>query len=236
MDSPSRTRLARGTLDSDVIIDAAFEVAEEVGLDNLSLALLAARLGVGVTSVLWHLKSRDEVLRRMAARAVATLEGLLPKPNGRDPQHWQQFLKEYFSRQRAVFAQDDLLTDLTAMRSAKYGPRADESGFLSIEEILKYLVSAGFSPLDAWNTYCWFSMYTQGFVVVERRSRANGVPERGTSQLKLLDVESVPIIAQLLQADEVSIDLAGQATFEAGLDRLLAGTAGLACPGPAQSP
>jgi AcrR family transcriptional regulator len=225
MTAPSRARLARGSLDAERVLDAAFELAGQVGLGNLSMPLLAAHLDVGVTSIYWHVRNRDDLLRQMAARAVARLDKLLPAPTDRDPAEWQQFLREYFSKQRSAFTGDDLLTDLTAMRNAKYGPETIELGYLSIERILRYLTSAGFTPVDGWNLYCSLSLYTQGFAVVERRSRATGLPRSGASQVEILDEDATPLIAQLLREEAISIDFVGDATFGAGLQWLLDGAA-----------
>ena len=82
MASPARTRLARGSLDRDRILEAALKLAQEVGLAELNIPSLAARLDVGVTSIYWHVPNRDELIRLMAVRAIERLDGLLPSPDG----------------------------------------------------------------------------------------------------------------------------------------------------------
>lgn len=225
MTASERARLARGSLDKERIVSAAFELAGQVELANLTMPALATYLDVGVTSIYWHVRTRDDLLCLMAARAVAQLDGLLPTPAGRDPRDWQEYLGEYFKKQRSVFAADDLLADLTSMRNAKYGPETIELGYLGIEKILRYLLSAGLTPVDGWNLYCSLSLYTQGFAVVERRSRATRSAGAGASQLDILDAEATPLIAQMLRDGAISIDLVGDATFEAGLRWLLVGAA-----------
>ena len=236
MASPARTRLARGSLDRDRILEAALKLAQEVGLANLNIPSLAARLDVGVTSIYWHVPNRDELIRLMAVRAIERLDGLLPSPDGWEPADWQSYLREYFTRQRGIFASDDLLTDLTVMRVMKYAPKTLSMGYLSIERLLRYLIAAGFTPVDGWNLYSALSLYTQGCAVVERRSRVTGFPRDPASQIQSLDVEKTPIIAELLRAGAVSIDLAGDPTFEAGLQWLLDGAAARALAGDAAIP
>ena len=225
MASPARGRLARGSLDRDRILEAALTLAEDVGLANLNVPMLAARLDVGVTSIYWHISNRDELIRLMTARAVDRLDGLLPRPDGREPADWPSYLREYFTRQRDIFAHDDLLTDLTVMRAMKYAPKTLGMGYQGIELVLRYLITAGFAPVDAWNLYSALSLYTQGFAVVERRSRVNGFPRDPAQQAEAVDVEKTPIIAELVRAGAVSLDLAGDPTFEAGLQWLLDGAA-----------
>jgi AcrR family transcriptional regulator len=233
MTSPGRTRLARGSLDRDRILQTAWKLAQQVGLAELTIPSLAARLDVGVTSIYWHVRNRDELLRLMAARAIERLDGLLPSPDGWEPADWASYLREYFTRQRGIFASDDLLTDLTVMRVTKYAPKTLNLGYVSIELLLRYLMAAGFGPVDGWNLYCALSLYTQGFAVVERRSRVTGFPRDPAVQIESLDVDKTPIIADMLRAGAVSIDLAGDPTFEAGLQWLLDGAAARASAGEA---
>ena len=49
-----RQRRERGSINPDDIIKGAFELAEQVGIDNLSMPLLGKHLGVGVTSIYWY--------------------------------------------------------------------------------------------------------------------------------------------------------------------------------------
>ena len=225
MTSPARSRLARGSLDTDRILAAAVELAKDVGLASLTVPALAARLEVGVTSIYWHVHNRDELIRLMAVRAVGRLESLLPRPDGWDPADWRGYLRGYFTRQRAVFAGDDLLTDLTVMRAMKYAPGRPALGFPGIELVLRYLIAAGFAPVDSWNLYSALSLYTQGCAVVERRSRETGVPRDPAKQADMVDAAQTPVIAELVRTGAVSADLAGDRTFAAGLDWLLSGAA-----------
>jgi AcrR family transcriptional regulator len=225
MTSPGRTRLARGSLDRDRILETALKLAQEVGLANLNIPSLAARLDVGVTSIYWHVRNRDELIKLMSVRAIERLDGLLPSPEGWEAADWPSYLREYFTRQRDIFASDDLLTDLTVMRINKYEPKTLNMGYLSVEVLLRYLIAAGFAPVDSWNLYSALSLYTQGFAVVERRSRVTGFPRDPAIQMESVDADETPIIAELLRAGTVSIDLAGDPTFEAGLQWLLDGAA-----------
>ena len=46
-----RQRRERGSINPEDIISGAFELAEQVSIDNLSMPLLGKHLGVGVTSI-----------------------------------------------------------------------------------------------------------------------------------------------------------------------------------------
>ena len=60
--APQRRRRERGSISVDEIINGAFEVATEVSIDNLSMPQLARHLDVGVTSIYWYFRKKDELL------------------------------------------------------------------------------------------------------------------------------------------------------------------------------
>ena len=196
-----------------------------MGLASLTIPALAARLEVGITSIYWHVHNRDELVLLMSERAIERLDGLLPGLDGWEPADWRSYLRGYFTRQRDIFADDDLLTDLTVMRVTKSHPTTLQRAFPGVERVLRYLTAAGFSPIDAWNLYSALSMYTQGFAVVERRSREIGIPLEADLQAGRVDAEQTPIIAELARTGAVSLDLAGDHAFRSGLEWLLDGAA-----------
>ncbi|MFF4644507.1 TetR/AcrR family transcriptional regulator C-terminal domain-containing protein [Streptomyces sp. NPDC001389] len=53
------------------VIDAAMELLDETGLDELSTRKLAERLGLRVGALYWHVKNKDELLAELADRIVA---------------------------------------------------------------------------------------------------------------------------------------------------------------------
>src|SRR3979490_442565 len=65
-----RQRRERGSINPHDIIAGAFELAEQVGIDNLSMPLLGKHLGVGVTSIYWYFRKKDGLLNAMADRAL----------------------------------------------------------------------------------------------------------------------------------------------------------------------
>ena len=65
-----RPRRERGSINPDDIIAGAFELAEQVSIDNLSMPLLGKHLGVGVTSIYWYFRKKDDLLNAMTDRAL----------------------------------------------------------------------------------------------------------------------------------------------------------------------
>jgi AcrR family transcriptional regulator len=87
-----RRRRERGSISVDEIINGAFEVAAEVSIDNLSMPLLARHLDVGVTSIYWYSRKKDELLDAMTDRALVQYEFTLPCI---DASNWRASLRNH---------------------------------------------------------------------------------------------------------------------------------------------
>ena len=74
----TRQRRDRGSISTDEILNGALEVAQEVSIDNLSMPQLAKHLGVGVTSIYWYFRRKDDLLDAMTDRALERFEFTVP--------------------------------------------------------------------------------------------------------------------------------------------------------------
>jgi TetR/AcrR family tetracycline transcriptional repressor len=57
--------MARGALNKQVVVDAALDALDDVGIDGLTLRVVAARLQVQAPALYWHLKSKQDLLDEM---------------------------------------------------------------------------------------------------------------------------------------------------------------------------
>jgi AcrR family transcriptional regulator len=69
--------VARRGLDRDRVVDAAVAIADADGLDAVTLARVAAALGVRSPSLYNHVEGRDGLVRGVAARATTELAAAL---------------------------------------------------------------------------------------------------------------------------------------------------------------
>ncbi|MBT6175956.1 MAG: TetR family transcriptional regulator [Deltaproteobacteria bacterium] len=65
-----RKRASRGSLTSEAISAAALEIADELGLENLTVRKLADKLGVAPMSVYGYYKNKDEIVGSLLARVI----------------------------------------------------------------------------------------------------------------------------------------------------------------------
>ena len=119
-----RQRRERGSINPDDIIKGAFELAEQVGIDNLSMPLLGKHLGVGVTSIYWYFRKKDDLLNAMTDRALKQYVFATPYVEAKD---WRETLRNHARTMRKTFLGNPILCDLILIRSA-LSPRAAKLG------------------------------------------------------------------------------------------------------------
>ena len=137
-----RQRRERGSINPDDIIKGAFELAEQVGIDNLSMPLLGKHLGVGVTSIYWYFRKKDDLLNAMTDRALKQYVFATPYVEAKD---WRETLRNHARTMRKTFLGNPILCDLILIRSA-LSPRAAKLGVVAVEKAIESLVEAGLSP------------------------------------------------------------------------------------------
>lgn len=203
-----RQRRERGSINPDDIIAGAFELAEQVGIDNLSMPLLGKHLGVGVTSIYWYFRRKDDLLNAMTDRALRQYAFATPYVESRD---WRETLSNHARTMRATFLGNPILCDLILIRSA-LSPRAAELGVLEVEKAIASLVEAGLSPEDAFDTYSAVSVHVRGSVVLQRLHQK---AEDGTAleDTMVVDADRTPLLAQvsaaghqIIAADDTNFD------------------------------
>ena len=169
--NPKRPRRARGSINPADIIAGAFEFCRTTPVDEMTMPQLAASLNVGVTSIYWYFKSKRELLDAMTADALVSFYESMPPLRS---QGWEDMLREFFASFYALLAADPLKCDLIVRR---IGNQADDGAIRSwarAEQLLTALVDAGFAPSLARHAFFTLSIYTQGFLLVERTGRVSG--------------------------------------------------------------
>lgn len=68
----------------DRVLDAAMAIVESEGIERLSMRALAAKLGVAVTAIYWHVGNKDELLAALVERIGLEVGGI--RTSGRTPE------------------------------------------------------------------------------------------------------------------------------------------------------
>lgn len=214
-----RQRRERGSINPDDIISGAFELAEEVSIDNLSMPLLGRHLGVGVTSIYWYFRKKDDLLNAMTDRALRKYVFATPYVEASD---WRETLGNHARTMRKTFLGNPILCDLILIRSA-LSAKAARLGAQEMEKAIASLVEAGLSAEDAFDTYSAVSVHVRGSVVLQRLNERNQSSENGSRSLEdamVIDPESTPLLAQVTEKGH-RIAAADETNFEYGLDCIL---------------
>jgi AcrR family transcriptional regulator len=167
-----RQRRERGSISVEEILAGAFEVAAQVSIDNLSMPVLARHLDVGVTSIYWYFRRKDDLLDAMTDRALAQYEFTVPDI---DASNWRESLRNHAQTMRKEFLDDPVLCDLVLIRG-HYGMRALHGALHEIERPVAALVEAGLTPAQAAETYGAISVHSRGSIALQRLQKIEGFP------------------------------------------------------------
>jgi AcrR family transcriptional regulator len=212
-----RQRRERGSISVDEIINGAFDVAAGVSVDGLSMPLLAKHLDVGVTSIYWYFRKKDDLLNAMTDRALGQYDFATPFVEGQD---WRDSLRAHARKMRQTFRDNPILCDLILIRGM-FGREATQAAFQKLEKAIATLVEAGLSAEDAFDTYSSISVHTQGVAVLERlRDKSSDTDSPQKSGNSVIDPECTPLIAKLTQQGH-RIGAADDINFEYGLNCIL---------------
>ncbi|CAN5160733.1 TetR family transcriptional regulator [soil metagenome] len=214
-----RKRRERGSITPDEIVEGAFAVAERDTIDSLSVPEVAKYLGVGVTSIYWHFRKKEDLLRAMSDEAIRAVQQLMPSTN--TSSGWRDFLAEYFTTMRDVYRTNDTIADLVLIRMSDYSRSSTNLSYEAVDRIVRMLVTAGFTPLNAWHVNATLSTFTRGIIMSERMQRMQRLATVDERQVRLLVPESMPYLSDLVGANSISLSMASDEDFAFGLSIML---------------
>ncbi|WP_067676886.1 TetR/AcrR family transcriptional regulator [Nocardia miyunensis] len=220
-----RPRRERGSLNPDDIIDGAFELAEDVSIDGLSMPLLGKHLGVGVTSIYWYFRKKDDLLNTMTDRALHKYAFQTPFVETGD---WRETLTNHARTMRQAFTDDPILCDLVLIRAAM-SSQAGRMGAGLTEAVVASLVHAGLSLENAFDTYSAVQLLVRGSVVLQRLYDKNKElynEARPYYESLIFEPETTPLLAQVTAEGRRS-GAPDDHNFEYGLKCILDHAAGL---------
>jgi AcrR family transcriptional regulator len=142
---------------------------EERGLRSLSMSALARAMGVPVTSVHWHFRTRDDLLDALTARMTDDLyHGLAPLVGSRP---WDEELVGVYTALRHQLRKMPAFLQLAVDDSRVLGRPTVKPRFTDrVRDEVALLMAAGFSEVDAYRLLHLCSVYVRGFVLLELRA------------------------------------------------------------------
>jgi len=203
----SRKRRDRGSISADEILTGAFDVAAQVSIDNLSMPVLAKHLDVGVTSIYWYFRRKDDLLDAMTDLALARFEFTVPTI---DASNWRQSLRDHAHTMRGHFRDNPILCDLVLIRG-QFGGSAVRGALQKIEQPVAALIEAGLDRRQAVATYGAISVHTRGSAVLERiQAKTEGFPAQRPKGQRYIgfadDIDYDYILESILDHAQTLID------------------------------
>jgi TetR/AcrR family tetracycline transcriptional repressor len=199
---------------SDLIARTALGLLNDVGLDGLTMRLLATELGVQAPTLYWHVKNKQELLDLMADLMSAEVGEGLEAP-ARDTS-WQDWAADLTRRMRRTMLRyrDGARVTAGAYSRSPAVPR-------TIELTLRTFQDAGFPVAAAARAFPVLLHYTVGFTIEEqaRTGAAYGTENPYADGLRV-DAAKHPLTAAVAQ-ELYAVD--SEANFEYGLNIILTG-------------
>jgi AcrR family transcriptional regulator len=215
MPTPARPRRRRrGTLSRERVLRAALVLADEGGLESLTMHAIGRRLGVQAMSLYRHVENKEDLLDGLVDLVVSEVE--LPTSSA----DWKAAMRQRAISARRVFARHPWAIGLV---ESQRRPRAVT--LRHHEWVLGVLLEAGFSVTMAAHAYNLLDSYIYGFTLQEV-SLTHGSPEEhaevGLATLQQVPPDEYPHLARVAR-EFIEAGTEYGAGFEFGLDLILDG-------------
>jgi TetR/AcrR family tetracycline transcriptional repressor len=158
-----RPRKQDAFLDPAVIVEAAWLLVEEDGVDALTSRTLAAKLGVKSPALYWHVPSMTALHSLMVERMLS--ESIR---NPADGEAWQDWLLDVGRTQRRNF-----LSHRDSGRIIAVAPPTDVIRNQVMPMLVAPLIAAGASTEDAVAAAGTFASFILGWVIYEQSAEAS---------------------------------------------------------------
>jgi AcrR family transcriptional regulator len=161
---PADARAERPRLTRDRVLVSAMAVADEGGLDALTIRSLAQHLGVKPMTVYYYVANKDEILDGIIDLVFSEIE--LPAPGG----DWREELARRAESARRTLRAHPWAIGLMESRTTP-GPAT----LRHHDVVIATLRGAGFSPEATAHAYALLDSYTYGFALQEAGLPFDGV-------------------------------------------------------------
>jgi TetR/AcrR family transcriptional regulator, tetracycline repressor protein len=211
---PRPARRRRGSLSRQQVVEAALQLADQDGLEALSMLTLARRLECGVMTIYGYVDNKQDLLDAIALRGLADVR--MPRPLPRQPRAvliaWGRALRQTLLEHPSL--------PVIFLSQAVIGPGI----FRGVEALLGALTRAGMPANFGVHAIYAAVIYSAGFVAWElprtRRQPQAVYAAAWRREFAGLRQEDFPLTARVL---EELPHVAGEQQFEIGLAALADG-------------
>jgi AcrR family transcriptional regulator len=200
----------RARLSSEQVAAAALELLDREGLEALSMRRLAGELGVGTMTLYGYFRSKDELLDAVVDAAVAEREPFSFEGS------WQDQVRRLMQASRHNLSRHPGLVKVRADR-----PVLRPEALRFAETGMTILRRAGFGRTDAARAFRLLFTYVFGYVAFSPAETAEEARREARAATAALPPGEYPMLTEA--SEELADAMAGEETFDFGLDRLIDG-------------
>lgn len=160
--------MAKG-ITKDAIVDAAFAVLDEAGIDGLTVRSVADRLGVKAPALYWHVRDKQAMLDEMGTRVWRAISERAAWSSADD---WRAALAGY-----ARTARRELLAHRDGARTFSGTYLTDATVLQSQEQGLAWMAERGFGVAATTEAVAVLTAFVVGHCI-EEQARAQASDDR----------------------------------------------------------
>ncbi|HEY9314070.1 TetR/AcrR family transcriptional regulator [Williamsia sp.] len=166
-------RRPRGSISAEEIVTGAFEVANKTSLSQLSMASLAKHLDVGVASMYWYFRKKEDLLDAMTELASEEYHAATPSVTA---DNWQDALRKHFRKMHLTFQDQPVLLELFLLRgrTGQLSPTSIRATANKLNSLITEMVRAGFTSSDALEVYLSLLAHVCGAAMIEHHGVFSG--------------------------------------------------------------
>jgi AcrR family transcriptional regulator len=211
----SQSPESRIPLTRERVLRAALALADEKGIESLTMRELGLRLGVEAMSIYNHVANKDDILDGMVDLVVSEID--LPS----DAVGWKEAMRRRAISAQAVFSRHPWSSGMIDARESS-GP----ARLRYLDWVLGTLRQAGFSLDIAARAFALLDSYIYGSGRQQHNMAAGSgaEPEQmAEAFLQALPADEYPFLREMIVDHAMVSGYDGNADFEFGLDLILDG-------------
>jgi AcrR family transcriptional regulator len=205
------TRVPRGTLSRERIVDAAWTVLRADGADAFSMRRVARELGAGAMSLYRHFETRDELIDALTDHASAQVVAQAARSGPAEARLCELFE----SLHDALQAHPEFVA--LRLRNPILTPEA----LRFTDTAVSLLLELGLTPRDAVRAYRTLYFHTFGSAAFARRPEGKRDDARARDAIGALPLGEYPGLGRA--REEIAAAASDHETFRYGLEAILSG-------------
>jgi len=211
--------VSRTPMSKERVLRAAIRLADDAGIESLTMRKLARELGVEAMTLYYYVANKEEILGGIVDLVASEIES---PSDGLDlqPSSWKGSL-----RRSAISAHEVLLRHRWAAGLMLSGSGVSQARLGYMESVLGCLRHAGFSAEMTHHAYHAIESHIMGFTLwlVGMALDAEKLPDLAATFLKDLPRDRFPYLAEHIETHLVPPREYTGSEFEFGLDLILDG-------------